>query len=416
MAHQLKNKQNVTAPNSTFPFGDIKDNPGNNTGTPYNRAVYGDFHQFFAKSLADSGITPNDLDENAVNGFQYFNALKINTRPFTTAINATSFFGAYNTGPYYAATPELAYKTLFKAQPLSSGSFIMNLPQCSSLLDCAPFSAVHMGVPDGIVVITPFAGDNIAGNATFILTKPGDCVQLVCDHSNNTWYISSTNINRGSIFTGESVYSGATTNLIAAESGNIIIYNGSGAGTFNLWALTNADSCKKITIFNSEGGGELTINTPDTYVPLATSFILEHGDSIELEASFSASPFAPCWNILAVNRRNQSKPIVTASLGAGWSGTAKYYCDDAGWVHLSGTLTYTVSTIPYVSPFTLNPGYRPLAAKKIPAVIDDSYLGVMQPSRIDITTAGVLSLIESNNTNPNTLTVFLDGISFYKGW
>lgn len=75
MAIPLSSKPNTAAPNSDFPYGDIKDNGGANDGTPINRAVYGDFHQFFAKMLAESGINANGLPENATNGFQYYEAL-----------------------------------------------------------------------------------------------------------------------------------------------------------------------------------------------------------------------------------------------------------------------------------------------------------------------------------------------------
>lgn len=75
MAIKLEDKTNVIAPSSTYPYGDIKDNPGNNTGTPVNRATMADYFQFFAKMLAESGITANGLPDNADNGFQYFEAL-----------------------------------------------------------------------------------------------------------------------------------------------------------------------------------------------------------------------------------------------------------------------------------------------------------------------------------------------------
>ncbi len=77
MAIRLQSKPNVTAPNGTYPFGDIKDNPGDGSGTPVNRLVYGDFHQFFANLLFTAGITGNDLPENSTNTFQYIIALQL---------------------------------------------------------------------------------------------------------------------------------------------------------------------------------------------------------------------------------------------------------------------------------------------------------------------------------------------------
>jgi hypothetical protein len=75
MAIKLEDKTNVVAPNATYPYGKIRDNSGSSNGTPVNEQVYGDFHQFFAKMLAESGITANGLPDNQTNGFQYFEAL-----------------------------------------------------------------------------------------------------------------------------------------------------------------------------------------------------------------------------------------------------------------------------------------------------------------------------------------------------
>jgi hypothetical protein len=71
----LISKPNVISPSSTYPYGAIKDNPGDGSGTPVNALVYGDFHQFFAKLFSSSGLTANEIVDNATNGFQLFEAL-----------------------------------------------------------------------------------------------------------------------------------------------------------------------------------------------------------------------------------------------------------------------------------------------------------------------------------------------------
>lgn len=71
----LKDKTNVTAPNVNYPYGDIKDNTGIGDGTPVNRRVYADFHQFFSKLFNNSGLVANGLPDNEENGFQLFEAL-----------------------------------------------------------------------------------------------------------------------------------------------------------------------------------------------------------------------------------------------------------------------------------------------------------------------------------------------------
>ena len=75
MAIKLENKVNTEAPSTAYPFGNIKDNTGSNNGTPVDKNVYADFHQFFAKMMSESGIVYNDLPDNNTDGFQYWLAL-----------------------------------------------------------------------------------------------------------------------------------------------------------------------------------------------------------------------------------------------------------------------------------------------------------------------------------------------------
>lgn len=71
----LASKPNVTIPGGNYPFGRIKDNPGDDSGTPVNEEVYGDFHQFFEKLMDDAGLSANGQPENSSSGFQLNNAL-----------------------------------------------------------------------------------------------------------------------------------------------------------------------------------------------------------------------------------------------------------------------------------------------------------------------------------------------------
>jgi hypothetical protein len=76
MAIKLEDKPNVDAPGGDYPYGNIRDNTGSGNGTPVNKLVYADFHQFFARLLAQSGVVANNLPDNNANGFQYFEALQ----------------------------------------------------------------------------------------------------------------------------------------------------------------------------------------------------------------------------------------------------------------------------------------------------------------------------------------------------
>lgn len=78
MAIELANKQNVEAPSLTYEFGSIKDNPGDFSGTPFDRAVYSDFHQWASKMFDNSGLTYNNLPDNTTNGYQFYEAMREN--------------------------------------------------------------------------------------------------------------------------------------------------------------------------------------------------------------------------------------------------------------------------------------------------------------------------------------------------
>ncbi len=76
MAVKLEDKVNVEAPSTAFPYGNIKDNSGANDGTPVDKAVYADMHQFFERLMDVAGVTHNDLPESETNTFQYITALQ----------------------------------------------------------------------------------------------------------------------------------------------------------------------------------------------------------------------------------------------------------------------------------------------------------------------------------------------------
>lgn len=59
----------------SYPSGRLRNNTGVGNGTPVNERVYGDLHQTIAKLLRLYAITPNNLPDNEVNGFQIIDAL-----------------------------------------------------------------------------------------------------------------------------------------------------------------------------------------------------------------------------------------------------------------------------------------------------------------------------------------------------
>lgn len=75
MARSLAGKPNVVAPGGNYPFGRVKDNPGDHTGTNANENLFGDLIQFFEKLMSLGGVTANGQPENSSSGFQYITAL-----------------------------------------------------------------------------------------------------------------------------------------------------------------------------------------------------------------------------------------------------------------------------------------------------------------------------------------------------
>lgn len=96
MAIELKDKPNTqpatgAGSDPNYPYGNIKDDTGSNDGTPVDKTVYADFHQFFARMLALGGITANGLPDNLADGFQYMEAFLALTDRYscesTTSVN-----------------------------------------------------------------------------------------------------------------------------------------------------------------------------------------------------------------------------------------------------------------------------------------------------------------------------------------
>jgi len=75
MAYSITDKPNTEAPSGDYPFGNIRDKQVSIGGTPVNKLVYADFHQFFAKLMDYAGVTPNGLPDNDYSGWQLMEAL-----------------------------------------------------------------------------------------------------------------------------------------------------------------------------------------------------------------------------------------------------------------------------------------------------------------------------------------------------
>ena len=67
---RLVNKPDIEAPSASYPFGSIQDDAAGIDGTPLNRLVHSDQHQFFEKLIEDGEVTANNLPDNSLNGYQ----------------------------------------------------------------------------------------------------------------------------------------------------------------------------------------------------------------------------------------------------------------------------------------------------------------------------------------------------------
>lgn len=105
----IKNTQltDLGAVSAEFPYGfpKIESSTGLNDGTRFDDKYMNDMYQLFQRAAALSGITPNELLDNAVNGYQLFDAC------FGTPKVAIVSFGANcgNTG-YAGETPLRIWK------------------------------------------------------------------------------------------------------------------------------------------------------------------------------------------------------------------------------------------------------------------------------------------------------------------
>lgn len=81
MARIIKDLPNITVPAGIYPYGRIKDNPGDNTGTKMNEEAFGDIFQFFSRVMDHAAAVngfpaSNGLPDNNSNGYQLYEALE----------------------------------------------------------------------------------------------------------------------------------------------------------------------------------------------------------------------------------------------------------------------------------------------------------------------------------------------------
>jgi hypothetical protein len=112
MAFKIVDFPNTTAVSGSEPYGNIKDDTGSNDGTPVDKQVYADKHQFFAWLMDKAGVTPNSLPDNLTNGFQLGEALLILTDRYRcTSTTSVAIGSAYGTVVAFTVPDNLDYYT-----------------------------------------------------------------------------------------------------------------------------------------------------------------------------------------------------------------------------------------------------------------------------------------------------------------
>jgi hypothetical protein len=170
---KLQNKTNVTPPGGSFIYGDVKDNPGNNTGTPLDRDFLGDYWQFFERLLDKSlSITANNLPENNTNGFQLFESLQ-------------EVIAQYKSINSYNVTTTLTDDDFDVINIMDvNGNSIFNLPNLAATNLGKKMLIVKIG--SGTLTVSPQVGEPVYPSATINMAD-GDMILLV--NVGVTWLI-----------------------------------------------------------------------------------------------------------------------------------------------------------------------------------------------------------------------------------
>jgi len=260
MAIRLQDKQNVTAPDSDYPFGNIKDDTGAGDGTPVNVQVYADFHQFFAKMFALSGLTYNGLPDNEYSGFQYIEA-------------ATKLWKTFDGVKLISVDTTLtaADKSKLIVVSGSVAGIIVSLPSSTTLEDGDDFNIMNNS--DYSVTIARAVPDAIQFNGnsavTLVLPYARDFVKLALDKSNTDWYVANYQITKDTKISQQITLSSQTT-----ASGSYVDLTG--------LTYTNTSGASKKFRFSLKGDADLA-GTGGLNSSIAQSFFRIYNDTTATE-------------------------------------------------------------------------------------------------------------------------------------
>lgn len=180
MARGLQNYPNTTAADSAYPNKSIKDNPGDNTGTPFNKLVYDDTHQTWAKWLRMCNTPASGNPENEYSGFQYTEAAR-------KIFREVGGFRSWNLAVGIAVSGQNSPLIYIPSGSVGAGACGLK----DSIDEEFDFAIVNF-INDSATtaVIQSSGGDTVNGAATYNLLAGGK-VKMVQVKSETNWFIIS---------------------------------------------------------------------------------------------------------------------------------------------------------------------------------------------------------------------------------
>lgn len=160
MGQILANFPDVSPVSVTYPYGNIKDDTGANDGTPFSVQTMADIYQLLQRMAAQSGITLNDLPDNAANSFQFSQAFGGEAWTSGGSLTYTVTSGG---GTFVATNSYNKYRRVGKTI-----EFQLNL------------GATVTGTVDGVFIRLPFLPNAWANiNNVFLATSNGSTLYRV---------------------------------------------------------------------------------------------------------------------------------------------------------------------------------------------------------------------------------------------
>jgi len=171
----LINKPNVHGSDSEYPYGDIRDRDGAIIGTPVDREVYADMHQFFEKMMDESGIVANNNPDNEYHGWQLWEALvkaiqtqqefsRFHVKLTQTSTNAPTLdFQAEND---FSSSPTWSYDAVGRYEATFGSAVFPNTAKCMKITESLRSGAtIYLSFPSSSVLrVETFNAAGVAAN------------------------------------------------------------------------------------------------------------------------------------------------------------------------------------------------------------------------------------------------------------